>query len=32
LLLALHSRIGEGNEAAMSNRRPRGGMQLGRPA
>jgi hypothetical protein len=32
LLLALHSRIGEGNEAAMSNRRPRGGIQLGRPA
>jgi uncharacterized protein (DUF58 family) len=32
LLLALHSRIGEGNDAAMSNRRPRGGMQFGRPA
>jgi uncharacterized protein (DUF58 family) len=35
LLLALHGRIGEGNEAAMSNRRPRGGiahgnLQLGR--
>ena len=32
LLLALHGRIGEGNEAAVSNRRPRGGLQLGRPA
>jgi uncharacterized protein (DUF58 family) len=31
LLLSLHSRIGEGNDAAMSNRRPHG-MQLGRPA
>jgi uncharacterized protein (DUF58 family) len=31
LLLALHSRIGEGNDAAMSNRRPHG-LQLGRPA
>jgi uncharacterized protein (DUF58 family) len=31
LLLALHGRIGEGNEAALSNRRPHG-MQLGRPA
>jgi uncharacterized protein (DUF58 family) len=31
LLLALHGRIGEGNDAAMSNRRPHG-MQLGRPA
>ena len=31
LLLALHGRIGEGNDAALSNRRPRG-MQLGRPA
>jgi uncharacterized protein (DUF58 family) len=30
LLLALHGRIGEGNEAAVSNRRPRGGLQLGR--
>ena len=32
LLLALHGRIGEGNEAAVNNRRPRGGLQLGRPA
>jgi uncharacterized protein (DUF58 family) len=32
LLLALHGRIGEGNEAAVSNRRPRGGLQLGRSA
>ena len=32
LLIALHGRIGEGNEAAVSNRRPRGGLQLGRPA
>src|SRR4051794_7526650 len=31
LLLSLHSRIGEGNDAAMSNRRPHG-LQLGRPA
>jgi uncharacterized protein (DUF58 family) len=31
LLFALHGRIGEGNEAALSNRRPHG-MQLGRPA
>jgi uncharacterized protein (DUF58 family) len=31
LLLSLHSRISEGNDAAMSNRRPHG-MQLGRPA
>jgi uncharacterized protein (DUF58 family) len=31
LLLALHGRIGEGNEAALTNRRPHG-MQLGRPA
>ena len=31
LLLSLHSRIGEGNDAAMSNRRPHG-MQLGRSA
>jgi uncharacterized protein (DUF58 family) len=31
LLLALHGRIGEGNEAAMTNRRPRS-PQLGRPA
>jgi len=31
LLLALHSRIGQGNDAALSNRRPHG-MQLGRPA
>jgi uncharacterized protein (DUF58 family) len=29
LLIALHGRIGEGNDAAMSNRRPHG-MQLGR--
>ena len=32
LLLALHGRIGEGNEAAISNRRPRGGMRLARSA
>jgi uncharacterized protein (DUF58 family) len=32
LLLALHGRIGEGNEAAVSNRRPRGALQFGRPA
>jgi uncharacterized protein (DUF58 family) len=31
LLLALHARIGEGNEAVATNRRPRG-MRLGRPA
>ena len=31
LLLALHGRIGEGNDAAMRNRRPHG-MQLGRSA
>ena len=31
LLLALHSRIGEGNDAATSNRRPHG-MSLGRSA
>jgi uncharacterized protein (DUF58 family) len=31
LLLALHSRIGEGNEAVAMNRRPRN-IQLGRPA
>jgi uncharacterized protein (DUF58 family) len=31
LLFALHGRIGEGNDAAMSNRRPHG-MQLGRSA
>ncbi len=31
LLLALHGRIGEGNDAAMSNRRPHG-MRLGRSA
>jgi uncharacterized protein (DUF58 family) len=31
LLIALHGRIGEGNDAAMRNRRPHG-MQLGRPA
>ena len=31
LLIALHGRIGEGNDAAMSNRRPHG-MQLGRSA
>jgi len=31
LLLALHARIGEGNEAVASNRRPRA-VQLGRPA
>ena len=31
LLLALHARIGEGNEAVATNRRPRG-MPLGRPA
>jgi uncharacterized protein (DUF58 family) len=31
LLLALHARIGEGNEAVAANRRPRG-MPLGRPA
>jgi uncharacterized protein (DUF58 family) len=31
LLMALHSRIGEGNDAAISNRRPHG-MALGRPA
>jgi len=31
LLISLHSRIGEGNDAAMSNRRPHG-LQLGRPA
>jgi uncharacterized protein (DUF58 family) len=31
LLFALQGRIGEGNDAAMSNRRPHG-MQLGRPA
>jgi uncharacterized protein (DUF58 family) len=31
LLLALHARIGQGNEAVMSNRRPHGG-QAGRPA
>ena len=30
LLLALHARIGEGNDAATSNRRPHG-MALGRP-
>jgi uncharacterized protein (DUF58 family) len=29
LLLALHSRIGEGNEAAASNRRPRGLASMG---
>jgi hypothetical protein len=32
LLYALHGRIGEGNEAAVSNHRPRGGLALGRPA
>jgi uncharacterized protein (DUF58 family) len=31
LLLALHARIGEGNEAVATNRRPRG-MRLGRSA
>jgi uncharacterized protein (DUF58 family) len=31
LLMALHSRIGEGNDAAISNRRPHG-MSLGRSA
>jgi uncharacterized protein (DUF58 family) len=31
LLLALHARIGEGNEAVAMNRRPRG-MRLGRQA
>jgi uncharacterized protein (DUF58 family) len=31
LLMALHARIGEGNDAAMSNRRPHG-MALGRSA
>jgi uncharacterized protein (DUF58 family) len=31
LLLALHARLGEGNEAVASNRRPRA-VQLGRPA
>jgi uncharacterized protein (DUF58 family) len=31
LLLALHARIGEGNEAVASNRRPRG-VTLGRSA
>ena len=31
LLLALHTRIGEGNEAVAMNRRPRA-VQLGRPA
>jgi uncharacterized protein (DUF58 family) len=31
LLLALHARIGEGNEAVSTNRRPRG-MRLGRSA
>src|SRR6185312_9032774 len=30
LLVALHGRIGEGNDAAMRNRRPHG-LQLGRP-
>jgi uncharacterized protein (DUF58 family) len=32
LLLALHARIGEGNEAVASNRRPRGLAALGRRA
>jgi uncharacterized protein (DUF58 family) len=32
LLLALHARIGEGNEAVASNRRPRGFATLGRRA
>ena len=32
LLLALHARIGEGNEAVAANRRPRGLATLGRPA
>jgi uncharacterized protein (DUF58 family) len=31
LLMALHARIGEGNDAAMTNRRPHG-MALGRSA
>jgi uncharacterized protein (DUF58 family) len=32
LLLALHARIGEGNAAVAANRRPRGGIQMARPA
>jgi uncharacterized protein (DUF58 family) len=32
LLLALHARIGEGNAAVASNRRPRGGLQTARVA
>jgi uncharacterized protein (DUF58 family) len=32
LLLALHARIGEGNEAVAANRRPRGIAAFGRPA
>ena len=32
LLLALNARIGEGNEAALTNRRPHGGVQLRRSA
>ena len=31
LLMAMHARIGEGNDAAMTNRRPHG-MALGRSA